>query len=179
MLVGFISIIAMLLACLIVFIAALHNRVCRAQQTVWDHTTPFSVGLNEITFSKYSIENYYTDKHCLSFLTLRGTESTCTKYFLLVDDWYSFERRTWDKGYDAGDCKKVEFYNSVLVLIKYDVMKDTSPKLVGTYSKTRDRLYYIDHENKRMMVTNFKRRISLGLMAASRYEVMCAVARKY
>ncbi|KAK6058269.1 hypothetical protein COOONC_04160 [Cooperia oncophora] len=137
------------------------------------------VGLNEITFTQYPIESYYNKQSCLTFLTLRGTENECQRYFLLVDDWYKFERKTWDHGYQKSGCKVIQFYTSVLVLIKYDVQKDTSPKFVGTYSVPRDRLYYNDDKGRRVMITNFKRRISQKLMSPTKYEVICAQERSW
>ncbi|PIO73197.1 hypothetical protein TELCIR_04845 [Teladorsagia circumcincta] len=146
----------------------------------YEHTgVAVRVGLNEISFSQYGISNYYNNKHCMSFLTLRGTENTCNRYFLLVDDWYSFERKTWDQGFSKSGCKMVQFYTSVLVFIKYDVLDDTSPKFVGTYSVTRDRLYYFGKDGARVMISNFKRRIDVGLMSPTKYEVVCAKERTW
>ncbi|KAK6013757.1 30S ribosomal protein S10 domain protein [Ostertagia ostertagi] len=117
----------------------------------------FRIGLNEITFS-------------------RSDFSLAVYTFPQI---FSFDRRTWDKGYDKGDCKVLQFYNSVLVFVKYDVLDDTSPKFVGTYSVTRDRLYYFGYKGGRVMVTNFRQRIAAGIMSPTKYEVVCARERTW
>ncbi|XGW25270.1 hypothetical protein V3C99_006579 [Haemonchus contortus] len=137
------------------------------------------VSLNEISFAQYQVNNFYKDDPCVSFPTLRGTVQTCDKYFLLVDDWYKFERKTWDKGYEKSDCDILQFHTSVLVFIKYDVVKDTSPKFVGTYSTTRDKLYYFGEDNKMTIVTGFRNKIERKIMSPTKYEVICAVERKW
>ncbi|VDO23986.1 unnamed protein product [Haemonchus placei] len=182
----------MLLAFVVAFVVTLHPRMCYSAQK-WDHKKPivtafgdrnghnylFRVSLNEISFAQYPVNNFYKNDACVSFPTLRGTVQTCDKYFLLVDDWYKFDRKTWDKGFNNAACTILQFHTSVLVFIKYDVIKDTSPKFVGTYSTTRDKLYYFGKDNKMIIITNFSKRIDRKIMSPTKYEVICAVERKW
>ncbi|VDL83480.1 unnamed protein product [Nippostrongylus brasiliensis] len=104
------------------------------------------IDLHEIAFAKYGFDDFVKKKNCVLFQTLSGPTTVCDEFFMIVDDWYLHDRKQWDK-----DCSNIlEFKESRVALIKYDVMDEKSPKFIGTYYNSRDRLVYTDHRDKRV-----------------------------
>ncbi|WKX89318.1 hypothetical protein Q1695_008734 [Nippostrongylus brasiliensis] len=74
----------------------------------------------------------------------------------------------------------VTYGDSVLAVYKYDLLDPKSPKFIGTYSKSRDIMYYIDDKGeKRMTTSGLLRKMRLGEIDEHLVEIFCVYTMKY
>ncbi|WKX89317.1 hypothetical protein Q1695_008734 [Nippostrongylus brasiliensis] len=93
----------------------------------------------------------FQEKECVTFATLDSTVGRCDYSFFLINQNF-----------------------------QCDLLDPKSPKFIGTYSKSRDIMYYIDDKGeKRMTTSGLLRKMRLGEIDEHLVEIFCVYTMKY
>ncbi|RCN46404.1 hypothetical protein ANCCAN_07582 [Ancylostoma caninum] len=119
----------------------------------------------------------HSDHHdCTMFAAAYSDIQRCRYEYLILqgnDRYYQRQPMLeWING-ELNCDKIIGVKDHMLVLIKHDVMNPNSEKFVGTYSKSKDAVYYIAHSNKRKVLRNVKKDLKSGKLSAQMLEVVC------
>ncbi|WKX93030.1 hypothetical protein Q1695_010784 [Nippostrongylus brasiliensis] len=100
------------------------------------------------------------------------------KFFLLTQSFQYLQRLgiVKRKNKESGGDHEPLFANAHLALIKDNVADYNSPKLIGTYSTTSNKIFYI-RGGKRLVISGVNRKIGAGL-SDEKVELVCRVAYK-
>ncbi|CAJ0594138.1 unnamed protein product [Cylicocyclus nassatus] len=128
----------------------------------------------QVTFGEFQ-----EGKDCVVFATSSGITEKCKhQYYLLHQNFRAFVRKRLVDAMADSKCVLVQFGDSILVTIKYDVAEPKSPKFIGTYSKRRDNLVYIDDKGKRKSVKRVLVQIKSGDLGKDQFDTFCQYLRK-
>ncbi|KAK6731311.1 hypothetical protein RB195_007652 [Necator americanus] len=123
----------------------------------------------EIVFGEFNEDN-----PCATFASYHTTIQKCQhNFFLLHADFDYFERKPLSAALDDKTCNIVGFEDSIIVLAKYDVMDPNSPKAVGTYSRKRDAVYYVDHLGNKVSFRRWSVKIKKLQISPLKFDVLC------
>ncbi|KAL6735010.1 hypothetical protein Aduo_005490 [Ancylostoma duodenale] len=113
---------------------------------------------------------------CTMFAAAYSDIQRCRYQYLILqgNDRY-YQRQPMSKWINGElNCDRIVGVDDhMLVLIKHDVMNPRSEKFVGTYSKSKDMVFYIAHSNKRKVLRNVKKELKAGKLSNQMLEVVC------